>query len=30
MELEDGSGVYTTSTCNYGKADDEEEENEMN
>ena len=28
MELEDGSGVYTTSTCDYGGVDDEEEEGE--
>ena len=30
MELEDGSGVYTTSTCDYGGVDDEEEEDETN
>jgi hypothetical protein len=30
MELEDGSGVYTTSTWDYGGVDDEEEEDETN
>jgi hypothetical protein len=30
MELEDGSGVYTTSTWDYGGVDDKEEEDETN
>ncbi len=30
MELEDGSGVHNTSTCDYGGVDDEEDDDEMN
>ncbi len=30
LELEDGSGVYTTSTLDYGGVDDDEEEDETN